>query len=177
LLDAYVVNGMAARELFGHLPNDELVEENLAFRNTGRGGFVPAPEWGLNVSAGGRSMSIADLDQDGDLDVLINNLLAPALLLENRLCGGRGLEVDLHWPGSRNTRAIGAQLRLHTSRGDYLRDIRAASGYLSGDPVRVHFGLPLSSRPLALEIRWPDGQFSRLTSLQPSTLLVIQRGG
>jgi hypothetical protein len=174
-LDAYVVNGMAAREMFGHLLNDELVEENQAFRNDGRGAFLPAPEWGLNATASGRSMSMADLDQDGDLDVLINNLLAPALLLENRLCGGRGLEVDLHWPSSHNTRAIGAHLRLHTNTGDYHRSVRTASGYLSGDPARVHFGLPAGSQLLELEIIWPDGQISHLTSLQPSKLLVIQR--
>jgi hypothetical protein len=174
-LDAYVVNGMAARELFSHLPADELVEENQAFHNNGQGGFTPAPGWSLNATAGGRGMSMADLDQDGDLDIVVNNLLSPALLLENRLCGGAALEVDLHWPGSKNTRAIGAQLVLHTSTGHYQREVRAASGYLSGDPARIHFGLPTGSRLVELEIIWPDGQISHLDSATVQHLVVVTR--
>ena len=43
-------------------------------------------------------MSMADLDFDGDLDVVINNLATPARLFENRLCGGDHLQIDLRWP-------------------------------------------------------------------------------
>ena len=77
LLDLYVVNGMTAMEIFRHLPGDELVEENQAYRNDGGNRFDPAPEWKLNSTAGGRGMSMADFDGDGDLDVLINNLRSP----------------------------------------------------------------------------------------------------
>src|SRR5919202_1172853 len=87
-LDLYVVNGMIAQNLFGHLPNGELVEPNRAFRNQGDGRFRPAPEWGLGSTASGRGMLMADLDGDGDLDIVVNNLQAPAELFENRLCGG-----------------------------------------------------------------------------------------
>ena len=95
--DLYVVNGMISIELFSHLPNNELVEENLAYRNLAGAGFAPQPEWGLNDRASGRGMSLADLDNDGDLDVVVNNLQSPAKLFENRLCAGGALEVDLHW--------------------------------------------------------------------------------
>ncbi|MDQ5852006.1 MAG: CRTAC1 family protein, partial [Chloroflexota bacterium] len=175
-LDLYVVNGMAEAEIFNYLSNHELVEENQALRNDGTGYFVPAPEWRLGSTLGGRGMSMADLDGDGDLDIVVNNLRGPAQLFENRLCGGHGLEIDLRWPRSKNTRALGVTLVLHTSAGTYYRDVRAASGYLSGDPARVHFGVPRNVTMSRLEIRWPDGAISTLDQLIPHALLTITRG-
>ena len=174
-LDLYVVNGMAAQDLFGHLPNNELVEENQAFRNLAGQRFALAPEWGLEATQSGRGMSLADLDNDGDLDIVVNNLLQPAQIFENQLCGGNSLSVDLFWPGSGNSRALGATLVLHTTTGNYTRDVRAASGYLSGDPARIHFGMPAGSQPLSLDIHWPDGTAARVDSVTTGTLLVINR--
>jgi len=174
-LDLYIVNGMAALDLFDHLPNHELVEENQAFRNNAGLLFTAAPEWRLNSTDGGRGMSMADLDGDGDLDIVVNNLLRPATIFENKLCGGAALEVDLFWPQSRNTRAIGAQLTLQTNIGLFSRDVRAGSGYLSGDPARVHFGVPADATVQALEIRWPDGSVDVMAAPTVGTLVQITR--
>ncbi len=174
-LDVYVVNGMIAEGLLGHLPGHELVEENMALRNDGRGNFAPAPEWALGSTASGRGMSIGDLDNDGDLDIVVNNLMSPAMLFENQLCGWTGLEVELRWPASRNPFAIGAQLALHTDVGTFHRDVRTASGYLSGDPARVHWGLPGSATVQRLEIVWPDGAMSTLDGISTNTLVTVQR--
>ncbi|MBV7327450.1 CRTAC1 family protein [Chloroflexi bacterium TSY] len=174
-LDLYVVNGMMAVELFRHLPNNELVEENQAFRNIGQGQFVPAGEWNLNTTGSGRSMSMADLDDDGDLDIVVNNLQSPAQLLENQLCGGRALEIDLFWPDSPNQRAIGSRLTLHTSTGTYYRTTHSDSGYLSGDPARVHFGFPIETRLEKLVIRWPDGMNTIVDTPESQTLMKVIR--
>jgi hypothetical protein len=174
-LDIYVVNGMIDAGLLGHLPNNELVEENIAFHNDGRGYFSPVPQWGLGSTASGRGMSMADLDGDGDLDIVVNNLLSPAQLFENQLCGGVGVEVDLRWPASHNPYAIGARLTLATNAGIYHRDVRAASGYLSGDPARVHFGVPTTAHLHALTVQWPDGAQSVVTTIAPQTLTTLQR--
>ncbi|HWQ15273.1 MAG TPA: CRTAC1 family protein [Roseiflexaceae bacterium] len=173
-LDLYVVNGMLSADLLGYLPGGELVEENQALRNGGAGRFVREDAWGLGSRSSGRGMTMADLDRDGDLDIIINNLQAPAEVYENRLCGGAGLEVDLFWPQGLNTRAIGARLALVTSAGTYRRDVRATSGYLSGDPARVHFGLPAHATPHRLEITWPDGRVSLVES-PPLALLAVRR--
>ena len=174
-LDIYVVNGMIAAGLFDHLPNHELVEPNMAFRNDGRGSFSIMSTWGLGSLSSGRGMSMADLNNDGKLDIVVNNLQSPAQVFENRLCGGAGLAVDLYWPASQNTRAIGAQLALHTSAGNYYRDVRAVSGYLSGDPARIHFGLPPDATVQRLEIRWPDGKVSNIASPAAQTSIIVTR--
>ncbi|HEX6289309.1 MAG TPA: CRTAC1 family protein [Herpetosiphonaceae bacterium] len=174
-LDLYVVNGMIEAEIFDYLPNHELVEQNQVFHNDGGGRFVPMPQWGLGSIRSGRGMSMADLDGDGDLEVVVNNLRSAAQLFENRLCGGSGFQVDLYWPQSKNTRAIGATLALHTSAGTFPRDVRAASGYLSGDPARIHFGVPANATLLRLDIRWPDGATSALDRPVPRALLTITR--
>src|SRR5581483_1567764 len=106
------------------------------------GNFAPAPQWGLGSTRSGRGMAMADLDGDGDLDIVVNNYAAPAQLFENRVCGGSSLEVDLRWPESKNTRALGGEVLLHTSAGDYTRTVRGEAGYLSGPPARVHIGVP-----------------------------------
>jgi enediyne biosynthesis protein E4 len=174
-LDLYVVNGMVAANMFAHLPNGELVEENRAFRNRGDGSFGLAPQWGLGSKASGRGVVMADMDGDGDLDVVVSNLRGEAQLFENRLCGGDGLAVDLFWPASGNTRAVGAQLELHTSLGVLRRDIRTSSGYLSGDPPRVHFGLPDGTTLDKLVVRFPDGATAEVGGLAPQTLIEVTR--
>ncbi len=173
--DLYVVNGMISEELFSHLPNNELVEENQAYRNLAGAGFAPEPAWALNDRASGRGMSLADLDNDGDLDIVVNNLLSPAKIFENQLCGGASLEVDLRWLGAGNTRGIGAQLILQTSAGVYRRDIAALSGYLSGDSSRVHFGLPAEAMIQRLSIIWPDGEYSEVKDLSGGRLVTVTR--
>jgi hypothetical protein len=174
-LDLYVVNGMIEERMWAHLPNQELVEENQALRNDGGGRFLPMPEWKLNSTASGRSLIEADFDQDGDLDLVVNNLRAPAQLFENQLCGGQSLELELSWPQVQNRHAIGASVTLFTGKGRIQRQVRTASGYLSGDPVRLHFGFPEGAPLDRLEIDWPDGASSQVASPPPAALLRIRR--
>ncbi len=171
-LDLYVVNGMMEERVFAHMPDHELVEENQAFRNAGDR-FEPVPAWGLGSQRSGRGMVMADLDGDGDLDIAVNNLRAPAQLFENQLCGGAALEVELTQPGVQNRDTLGAQLILYTNDGVQLRTVRAGGGYLSGLPARVHFGFPQDAQLDRLEVRWPDGRTSVVDDLEPNVLLRV----
>ena len=175
-LDLYIVNGMIGINMFGHLPNQELVEGNRAFRNLGNGVFRLSPEWNLGAKESGRGMVMADLDMDGDLDIVINNLRGSAYLYENQICTpGSGLEVDLYWGKSTNTRAVGAKLALETSMGVFVRDVRASGGYLSGDPSRIHFGIPESIQVYELKITWPDGKITTIDDPGRQVILIVRR--
>jgi hypothetical protein len=174
-LDLYVVNGMIEEGTFGHLPNHELVEENQAYRNDGRGYFTAQPAWDLGSTRSGRSMVMADLDGDGDLDIVVNNLRSPAQLFENQLCGGRSIQVALQWHGVPNRDAIGAQVTLQTSLGPLTRDVRAASGYLASDAPVVHFGLPTNATVERLTVVWPDGAHSFVAPVAVGEQLTVTR--
>ncbi len=174
-LDLYSVNGMASFETFGHLPDYTLVEENQALKNDGNGNFNAMPDWGLNKTAGGRGMSMGDLDNDGDLDIVVNNLLDKAYVLENQLCGGDSLLVDLKWSDSQNIAAVGATVTLVTADNTLIRDVRVNSGYLSGDPSRLHFGFPENSELTSLIIEWPDGEQTTINGIEANQIIEIER--
>ena len=173
--DLYVVNGMISIEMFSHLPDNELVEENQVYRNHTGWGFEPMPSWNLNSTASGRGMSMADLDNDGDLDIVVNNLLDNAVVYENQLCGGSSITVDLRWQGIANTHAIGTVVELHTNHDVYQRQVRAVSGYLSGDPSRLHFGFPSEAEIVEMHVRWNDGVISTIPEVEPNTRVTVTR--
>lgn len=184
-LDLYVVNGMRSESLFGFLPNATLIEPNQAFRNRD-GVLEPAPEWGLVDDEGGRGLVLVDIDGDGDLDAIVNNLAAPTRLFENQLCGSDGIAgadliVSLDWPASQNPDAIGAVIELALADGTILtRTVDATRGYLSGGPLTAHFGVgavtdEAASGEADLTVLWPDGHRSVVTGVPLDHSLTIER--
>ena len=76
-----------------------------------------------------------------------------------------------------NPFAIGATLRLVTEAGSYRRDLLVASGYLSSEPPRAHFGFPAGTLLQTLEVTWPDGAATAVTDVRPGTLVTVERPG
>ena len=122
-------------------------------------------------------MSIADLDNDGDLDIVINNYDDYSYIYENNICIGDSIEISLHWNGSKNSKAIGSELQLVTKNQKYYRLMEVNSGYISSIPARVHFGVGDIDKEdiLYLRIIWPDGKVSKIDSLSKNKYFKIYR--
>lgn len=170
--DLYVANGMQSPTLFGFLPDSRLIEENQAFANAD-GAFAATPGWGLNVAEDSRGMAMADIDGDGDLDIVVNNLGSPSQLFENQLCGS-AITVDLDWPNTANQAALGATVRVQSGDATLLREITSSRGYLSSGPPIAHFGVG-DSATVSVEVRWPDGMVSTVDDVSAGTHLSISR--
>lgn len=170
--DLYVANGMRSDVLFGFLPDARLVEENQAFQNID-GTLVEAPDWALNATEGGRGMTMADLDSDGDLDIIINNLDTPSRVFENQLCGN-SLQVDLTWTGTENIDALGATVAVELGDQTLTREITSSRGYLSSAPPVAHFGLGDAQR-VDLTVTWPDGEITRATNVATNRVVTLTR--
>lgn len=172
-LDLYVVNGMIAAETFPYLDGAEIVEPNLTFINRGNGAFEVA-RWGLDALESGRGSVLVDLDGDGDLDVVVNNLDAPAVAFENRSCSGDSIEFALRQPGSANTHAVGATVTVVTGDRQQIRTVRSGGGYLSGAPTTLHVGLGDHAAD-SVEIRWPDGATTTIEQPESDVLYEVVR--
>jgi enediyne biosynthesis protein E4 len=159
--DLYVVNGMIDHEVLPYLPNAEIREQNVAYRVTDKAEFVQNRSWGLNSMASGRSMAMADLNNDGRLDIVVNNLRSKSMVYENRLCSGSSGTIRLKWDGMQNSAAFGATIRVRTKTGSMSRLVSPTGGYLTGLDGTVHFGLG-KAEPTGVDVVWPDGKVSKL---------------
>lgn len=132
-----------------------------------------APTHGLDRRTGGRGLVAADLDEDGDLDVVIASALGPPLLLENVQTGkGNAVKLALR-ARPPNTHAIGAHVRVLANERTIPLIVHAGSGYLSSGDPRLHVGLgPATS--IVVEVDWPSGNKTRGLVLAANRTHVIE---
>jgi hypothetical protein len=149
-------------------------ERNLLFWNLGDGRFVDvAYLTGSNRIEDGRGVAVADFDRDGRLDLLIQNLEKPAVLLMGRGEAGAWLQVELE--GTRSNRdALGAVVSLESGGRRQVRQVAAGSGFLSSSSPVLHFGLGDAARVERLEVRWPSGQRDLHTDLAANQRLRLR---
>ena len=160
---------------------------NHLYRNNGDLTFTDrAAAWGMDQRSLSYGAAYADLDNDGDLDLFVNNIDAAAFVYQNRSrdaeTSGREAEQASHYLQVRlDTRAphrgIGSKLALTAGGKTQYLYVAPQRGYMSSMDHRAHFGLGSVTRVDSLAITWPDGRRQLVTNVPVDTLLVIRDDG
>ena len=150
----------------------------LVFRNTNGTAFenVTTASGAAATPHSSRGAAFGDIDNDGDIDVLVMNMNEPPSLLRNDSRGEHSwLTIKLDGTSS-NRSAIGATIVL-TSRGvKQARTVLSQSSFYSHDDLRVHFGLGDAQQADQLDIIWPSGRVETLEHVQARHFLTIKEG-
>jgi len=182
LLDIFVANGHL-QENIALFSDSTYPQSDLLFRNTrqqnGTYHFTDASvEVGLaqlskKVS---RGAAFGDYDNDGDIDIFLNNSNQPATLLRNE--GGNSnhwLTIQLIGTQS-NASGIGTKIVLKAGGLSLFKEVRSGASYLSQSDLRLHFGLGKNSEVDTLEIHWRSGLTERFSNLKSNQILHIKEG-
>ncbi|MBZ0113537.1 MAG: CRTAC1 family protein [Thermoanaerobaculia bacterium] len=179
-LDLVVANGrvLRAQALTEELPApwNQYAEPNLVYGNQ-KGVFGLLGNEVLSFTEPveiGRGLATGDLDGDGTVDLILNNLESKARIYHGS-SSGHWLLVDVVDPRL-NRRALGAQVTLSGDGRRQLRTVQGAMSYLSSSDPRAHFGLGDFGQPVTLEVRWPDGLEETFTEVAVDQAIVLERG-
>ncbi|HEY8850982.1 MAG TPA: CRTAC1 family protein, partial [Gemmatimonadaceae bacterium] len=167
-----------ARTLLKDLPSYEV--SNYMFRNNGDLTFTDeTKQWGMDRPSFSYGAAYADLDNDGKLDLVVNNIDSPAFIYHNVEPDDDAhhhLDVKLEGEGPRKlTAGIGAQLILTAGGQKQYVYYTPYRGFMSTMDDRAHFGLGRARRVDSLEVEWPDGRYQLLTGLRADSLLIVRQ--
>ena len=156
-------------------PNLRYRETMLLARNTGKGFVDVSAESGeiFHQAFVGRGLAIGDIDNDGKLDAVVTSNDGPIHILRNET------PTQNHWltlklVGHKSNRdAIGAEVKLVTSKGAQYATVSTAGSYLSASDKRVHFGMGSDAVARQIEIRWPSGIVQKLEQVRADEILQV----
>ncbi len=175
--DIFIANGHVYSQLEGRKLHLTYREPKLLYRNTGKGRFVD-----VSANAGtaitspnvGRGCAVGDLFNDGDVDIVINNLDGPPTLLRND--GARNQNsILIKCVGTRSNRsAIGTRVKVTSGGRTQIDEVMSGASYYSHNDSRLHFGLGGTTTVELVELSWPSGQKETIRDVPTNHLIVIE---
>ena len=180
-LDIIATNGHITDNIHLFNESSSFEQDDLLFENTGgRYREVLAAKGGSSAlpRRAGRGLAAADIDGDGDDDVIISNNGSQALLLKNTVGQQRpalGLVLEGAPPRS-NRDAYGARVLIEAAGRKMLREVHAGASYLASQDPRLRVGLPEGSAKARVTIHWPSGTVEEVEGLEAGAYYFIREG-
>src|SRR5437762_14308084 len=179
-LDILQVDGHVFPSVDEHSVGQTFLEPRIVYRNLGNGKFVEvSKKFGPGITArhSSRGYSYNDYDNDGDIDVLINNMNEIPSLLRND-GGNRNNWIKVKLIGTKcNRTAIGARVRVVTGKHAQMDEVHSGSSVMSQGDLRLHFGLGQEKVVDLLEVKWPTTQkIEKFTHIEANQILTIKEG-
>ncbi len=177
--DLFMANGHVLDNIERYQSSVHYAEPKLMFRNTGKGLFED-----VSTQLGddflkpcvSRGAAIGDFDNDGDLDILVNNNGQPVQLLRND--GGNANHwLEIFLIGTRSNRdGVGARVKVVAGDLTLYDQRKGGMSYQSAQDPRLHFGLGQRTNVNAIEIIWPSGTVTKLANLKSDQIIAVKEG-
>jgi len=177
--DIIQANGSMLDNIKMYHTEENYPEPKLMFRNLGEGKFDKVSEElgpDFMKPTVGRGLATADFDNDGDIDIVVNNRGAAPELLRND--GGNANNwLTVRLIGTKSNRdGIGASLKLVSEGFTQFDQAKGGSSYMSASDPRIHFGLGKREKIGSLEITWPSGTVDKLASVPINQIITVKEG-